>query len=184
MVCFRQFRPILLHSEYRGKTHVSIIVHLRYQIATDLTMERYALIFGANNFGALVLQTIITSVVVDSRGLGLAIIPQVSSLVVVAGWIHITEHLYPLITETVFSSQFIIYASYFSIIAVVFSLRGLYTIWRVQRSSKDLSSPVHNDPPECPEPQCWMKGIQYLPTEIITWERRKTKQIHFSLQTA
>lgn len=43
-------------------------------------MERYALVFGANNFGALALQTIITSIVVDSRGLGLGIIPQVSSL--------------------------------------------------------------------------------------------------------
>jgi len=41
-------------------------------------MERYALVFGANNFGALVLQTIVTSIVVDSRGLGLAIVPQVS----------------------------------------------------------------------------------------------------------
>lgn len=40
-------------------------------------MERYALVFGANTFGALALQTIITSVVVDSGGLGLAIIPQV-----------------------------------------------------------------------------------------------------------
>lgn len=50
----------------------------RFQIATDLSMERYALIFGANNFGSLVLQTIITSVVVDGRGLGLGIIPQVS----------------------------------------------------------------------------------------------------------
>lgn len=41
-------------------------------------MERYALVFGANNFAALVLQTIITSVVVDTTGLGLPIIPQVS----------------------------------------------------------------------------------------------------------
>lgn len=44
-------------------------------------MERYALVFGANNFGALALQTIITSVVVDSRGLGLGIISQVSRLI-------------------------------------------------------------------------------------------------------
>lgn len=42
-------------------------------------MERYALVFGANNFVALVLQTIITSVVVDNTGLALPIIPQVSS---------------------------------------------------------------------------------------------------------
>lgn len=41
-------------------------------------MERYALIKGANNFGAFILQTIITAVVVDGRRLGLGIIPQVS----------------------------------------------------------------------------------------------------------
>ena len=53
----------------------------RFHIATDLTMERYALVFGANNFGALVLQTILTSTVVDSGGLGLSIIPQVGCLI-------------------------------------------------------------------------------------------------------
>lgn len=45
-------------------------------------MERYALVFGANNFVALALQTIITSVVVDATGLGLPIIPQVSRFIV------------------------------------------------------------------------------------------------------
>lgn len=45
-------------------------------------MERYTLVFGANNFGALVLQTIITSVVVDGKGLSLDIITQVSSLII------------------------------------------------------------------------------------------------------
>lgn len=54
-------------------------IPIRFQIAVDLSMERYALVFGANNFGALVLQTIITAVVVDSGGLGLAIIPQVGN---------------------------------------------------------------------------------------------------------
>lgn len=53
----------------------------RYQIAADLSMERYALVFGANNFGAVALQTIITSVFVDIRGLGLTIIPQVGNLI-------------------------------------------------------------------------------------------------------
>uniref|UniRef100_A0A3B4VC18 Solute carrier family 19 member 3 n=1 Tax=Seriola dumerili TaxID=41447 RepID=A0A3B4VC18_SERDU len=81
--------------------YMLLITIAMYQIAADLTMERYALVFGANNFGALVLQTIITSVVVDSGGLGLAIIPQ-----------------------------FTIYSSYFSVIAVLFSLRGLFTIWK------------------------------------------------------
>lgn len=49
----------------------------RFQIAAGLNMERYALVFGANTFGALVLQTIITSVVVDSSGLGVDIVTQV-----------------------------------------------------------------------------------------------------------
>ncbi|XP_060902283.1 thiamine transporter 1 [Labrus mixtus] len=100
--------------------YMLLITIAMYQIAADLSMERYALVFGANNFGALALQTIITSVVVDSRGLGLSIIPQ-----------------------------FTVYASYFSFIAVVFSLRGLYTIWRTQRSSKDLTTPSdRNEPPD------------------------------------
>lgn len=50
----------------------------RFQIAVNLSMERYALMFGFNNFAALVIQTIITVVVVDSRGLGLDISTQVS----------------------------------------------------------------------------------------------------------
>lgn len=49
----------------------------RFQIAAGLNMERYALVFGANTFCALVLQTIITSVVVDSGGLGVDIVTQV-----------------------------------------------------------------------------------------------------------
>ncbi|XP_041797060.1 thiamine transporter 1 [Chelmon rostratus] len=103
--------------------YMLLITIAMFQIATDLTMERYALVFGANNFGALVLQTIITAIVVDSRGLGLSIIPQ-----------------------------FIIYASYFSLIAVVFSLRGLYTIWRApKRHSKDSTPPLKNEPPDSDE---------------------------------
>ncbi|XP_022604220.1 thiamine transporter 1-like [Seriola dumerili] len=96
--------------------YMLLITIAMYQIAADLTMERYALVFGANNFGALVLQTIITSVVVDSGGLGLAIIPQ-----------------------------FTIYSSYFSVIAVLFSLRGLFTIWKAQRNKKGTSPPDKNE---------------------------------------
>nr|XP_019950784.1 PREDICTED: thiamine transporter 2 [Paralichthys olivaceus] len=99
--------------------YMLLITIAMYQIAADLTMERYALVFGTNNFGALALQTIITSVVVDSRGLGLAIIPQ-----------------------------FTIYASYFSLIAVVFSLRGLSTIWRAQRNKTETTPPHKKEPPD------------------------------------
>ncbi|XP_045559608.1 thiamine transporter 1-like [Salmo salar] len=68
-----------------------LITIAMFEIATEISMERYALIKGANNFGAFILQTIITAVVVDGRGLGLGIIPQ-----------------------------FTIYGSYFSAIAVIF----------------------------------------------------------------
>ncbi len=71
---------ILLQAEQEKEHLTKHNMRLRYQIAADLSMERYALVFGANNFGALALQTIITSVVVDSGGLGLGIIPQVSRL--------------------------------------------------------------------------------------------------------
>uniref|UniRef100_UPI0037E9B7E5 thiamine transporter 1 n=1 Tax=Semicossyphus pulcher TaxID=241346 RepID=UPI0037E9B7E5 len=98
--------------------YMLLITIAMYQIAADLTMERYALVFGANNFGASALQTIMTSVVVDNGGLGLSIIPQ-----------------------------FTVYASYFSVIAVVFSIRGLFTILTRQRSRRDSTPPVKNDPP-------------------------------------
>ncbi|XP_071353455.1 thiamine transporter 1-like [Trachinotus anak] len=98
--------------------YMLLITIAMYQIAADLTMERYALVFGVNNFGALALQTIITSVFVDSGGLGLAIIPQ-----------------------------FTIYASYFSVIALLFSLRGLFTIWRVRRNKRETTSPDKNESP-------------------------------------
>ncbi|XP_073346413.1 thiamine transporter 1 [Pagrus major] len=121
--------------------YMLLITIAMYQIAADLTMERYALVFGANNFGALVLQTIITSVVVDSRGLGLGIIPQVSK-----------AFPCPLITEIVcLFLQFTIYASYFSFIAVVFSLRGLFTIWIARRSSKHSTPPEKTEPPDTVE---------------------------------
>ncbi|KAJ8280542.1 hypothetical protein GJAV_G00056070 [Gymnothorax javanicus] len=78
--------------------YMLLITISMFQIAAELSMERYALIFGVNTFGALVLQTILTAVVVDSRGLGLTIIPQ-----------------------------FTVYAGYFSTIAVIFLLSSLYT---------------------------------------------------------
>ncbi|XP_041920227.1 thiamine transporter 1 [Alosa sapidissima] len=77
--------------------YMLLITIAMFQIAADLSMERYALIFGANNFGALVLQTVITAVVVDSGGLSLDIV-----------------------------TQFIIYGSYFCVIALVFFVWGVY----------------------------------------------------------
>lgn len=94
-----------------------IVVFPRFQIAAGLSVERYALVFGVNTFVALVLQTILTSIVVDSRGLGLDII-----------------------------TQFIIYASYFCLIAVMFFARGLYTLYQ-QRATREKtqSNTPHGD---------------------------------------
>uniref|UniRef100_A0A8C0HGC7 Solute carrier family 19 member 3 n=1 Tax=Chelonoidis abingdonii TaxID=106734 RepID=A0A8C0HGC7_CHEAB len=61
--------------------YMLLITISTFQIAVNLSMERYALMFGFNNFVALVIQTIITVVVVDSRGLGLKIVTQVNSII-------------------------------------------------------------------------------------------------------
>ncbi|OXB83093.1 UNVERIFIED_CONTAM: hypothetical protein H355_016657 [Colinus virginianus] len=79
--------------------YMLLITIATFQIAVNLSMERYALMFGFNNFIALVIQTILTVVVVDSNGLGLGI-----------------------------STQFLIYSSYFTFIAGIFLIRSTYTI--------------------------------------------------------
>ncbi|XP_074883877.1 reduced folate transporter [Buteo buteo] len=47
-----------------------------FQIATSLSKELCALVFGVNTFFAIVLKTIITIIVADKRGLGLSVHPQ------------------------------------------------------------------------------------------------------------
>lgn len=115
-------------------------------------MERYALVFGTNNFGALALQTVLTSVVVDSGGLGLAIIPQVSRP---DQRMHAASRSVATSTYYCFNSrallQFTIYASYFAVIAVVFSLRGLTTIWRAHRHKRETIPPDKDEPPSFDE---------------------------------
>uniref|UniRef100_G3UCB2 Thiamine transporter 1 n=1 Tax=Loxodonta africana TaxID=9785 RepID=G3UCB2_LOXAF len=71
--------------------YMLLITIATFQIAANLSMERYALVFGVNTFIALVLQTLLTLIVVDASGLGLEI-----------------------------TTQFLIYAGYFALIAVVF----------------------------------------------------------------
>ncbi|XP_039711496.1 thiamine transporter 2 isoform X2 [Pteropus medius] len=71
-----------------------------FQIAVNLSVERYALVFGINTFVALVIQTLITIIVVDQRGLNLPI-----------------------------SIQFLVYGSYFAVIAGIFLMRSIYIIY-------------------------------------------------------
>ncbi|MED6290356.1 hypothetical protein CHARACLAT_012213 [Characodon lateralis] len=57
--------------------YMFLITITTFQIASNLTMECYALTFGINTFMALLLQTIITVIVVDEAALGLDIVTQV-----------------------------------------------------------------------------------------------------------
>uniref|UniRef100_A0A667X1M6 Solute carrier family 19 member 3 n=1 Tax=Myripristis murdjan TaxID=586833 RepID=A0A667X1M6_9TELE len=79
-------------------SYMLLITITTFQIASNLSMECYALTFGINTFAALSLQTILTVIVVDETALGLDIV-----------------------------TQFIIYGSYYATISVLFLIRGTYT---------------------------------------------------------
>ncbi|XP_069492581.1 thiamine transporter 1 [Ambystoma mexicanum] len=87
--------------------YMLLITVATFQIAANLSMERYALVFGVNTFIALALQTLITMIVVDSRGLGLDIF-----------------------------TQFMIYAGYFAAISLIFLVSGIYRIVKSYRSKQ------------------------------------------------
>ncbi|XP_013873598.1 solute carrier family 19 member 3b [Austrofundulus limnaeus] len=82
-----------------------------FQIASNLSMECYALTFGINTFIALSLQTIVTFIVVDEAALGLDIV-----------------------------TQFLVYGSYYAAISLLFLIRGTYTAC-VQQCRPDTSEP-------------------------------------------
>ncbi|XP_077055355.1 thiamine transporter 1 [Siphateles boraxobius] len=100
-------------------TYMLLITIATYQIATNLSMKRYALVFGVNTFIALLLQTVLTVIVVDSAGLGLDIV-----------------------------LQFLIYASYFAAVAVIFFIAGLYTLFKRRRSGGQNELPTTESVPE------------------------------------
>ncbi|XP_042315364.1 thiamine transporter 2 [Sceloporus undulatus] len=95
--------------------YMLLITIATFQIAISLSMERYALMFGFNNFVALLIQTIVTVIVVDSKGLGLDI-----------------------------ETQFLIYGSYFAVIAGIFLCRSIYTIISI----KCQRTPLNPQKPE------------------------------------
>ncbi|KAL6116308.1 slc19a3 [Pungitius sinensis] len=85
--------------------YMLLITITTFQIASNLSMECYALTFGINTFVALLVQTILTFTVVDEAALGLDIV-----------------------------TQFIVYGSYYATISVLFLIRGTYTACINQRS--------------------------------------------------
>ncbi|XP_037764660.1 thiamine transporter 1 isoform X3 [Chelonia mydas] len=91
--------------------YMLLITIATFQIATNLNMERYALVFGINTFIALALQTLLTLIVVDSSGLGLNIF-----------------------------TQFMIYASYFAAISLVFLVSGIHSVMKNYRRQEEMPS--------------------------------------------
>ncbi|XP_020513861.1 thiamine transporter 1 [Labrus bergylta] len=89
--------------------YMLLITVATFQIAANLNMQRYALVFGVNTFMALLLQTLLTLVVVDSVGFGLDVF-----------------------------TQFFIYGGYFTLIAVVFLLAGLCKLVSRRRSEEEV----------------------------------------------
>ncbi|XP_022616243.1 thiamine transporter 1 [Seriola dumerili] len=90
-------------------TYMLLITVATYQIAASLNMQRYALVFGVNTFLALLLQSLLTVVVVDSAGLGLDVF-----------------------------TQFLIYGSYFIVISMVFLAAGLWKLASRRRSEQEV----------------------------------------------
>ncbi|XP_062982982.1 thiamine transporter 1 isoform X2 [Elgaria multicarinata webbii] len=88
--------------------YMLLITIATFQIATNLSVQRYALVFGVNTFIALALQTLLTLIVVDAKGLGLDIF-----------------------------TQFMIYAGYFAAISVVFLISGTCSIIQNYRRKKE-----------------------------------------------
>ncbi|XP_073523333.1 thiamine transporter 1 isoform X2 [Phyllobates terribilis] len=93
--------------------YMILITIATFQIAANLSMECYALVFGVNTFTALVLQTVMTVIVVDSSVLGLDLF-----------------------------TQFKIYAGYFAVIAIIFFVSAVYHIVKNcrQRAQAKLNS--------------------------------------------
>ncbi|XP_048200560.1 thiamine transporter 2 [Perognathus longimembris pacificus] len=101
-------------------SYMLLITIAVFQIAINLSVERYALVFGINTFLALVIQTIMTVIVVDQRGLNLPV-----------------------------RIQFLVYGSYFAVIAGIFLMRSVYVLYTA-RWQKEAQSPATAQSPTEP----------------------------------
>lgn len=99
-------------------TYMLLITMATYQIAASLSMQRYALVFGVNTFMALLLQSLLTVVVVDSVGLGLDVF-----------------------------TQFLIYGCYFAVISLVFLLAGVCKLASRRRCRQGGADSPESDSP-------------------------------------
>ncbi|XP_014405456.1 PREDICTED: folate transporter 1 isoform X2 [Myotis brandtii] len=98
-LCYMAF--VLFRGFYQFLVPIAI-----FQIASSLSKELCALVFGINTFLAIVLKTIITLIVSDKRGLGLHV-----------------------------RSQFLVYFGYFVVLSIAYFLGAvLGTLWHFPRS--------------------------------------------------
>ncbi|XP_061538903.1 thiamine transporter 1 isoform X1 [Phycodurus eques] len=99
-------------------TYMLLITVATYQVASSLDMQRYAMVFGVNTFVALLLQSLLTLVVVDSAGLGLDVF-----------------------------TQFYVYGGYFAVISTVFLFAGLCKLSMRRHAEQEVlsRSPVDTD---------------------------------------
>ncbi|XP_038051092.1 folate transporter 1-like [Patiria miniata] len=102
-----------------------VITIATYQIAKQLALERYALVFGLNMFIALALGSALTFIVVDSRTL-----------------------------NTPANTQFIVYGGYFFVLACAFCAKAVYSIsvygWRAAWRARLESRPTHHNQQQQP----------------------------------
>ncbi|KAK5906839.1 hypothetical protein CesoFtcFv8_004748 [Champsocephalus esox] len=90
-----------------------------FQIAKTLQRERYALVFGFNSFVGTILQSLLTAIVINTKSLKLTI-----------------------------TSQFLIYASYFAAVSLLFTVRGVYTALHMQRPAGSSQTEGDSNLPE------------------------------------
>ncbi|XP_041118817.1 reduced folate transporter [Polyodon spathula] len=107
-VCYVAY--VLFRSSYQFLVPIAI-----FQIASSLTKELCALVFGVNTFLATILKTIITIIVADKRGLALAVHPQ-----------------------------FLVYFGYFTLLTVIYFGAAANVIIKHFRSEKKPATPNQN----------------------------------------
>lgn len=118
-VCYTGY--VLVKSSYSFLITIAV-----FQIAVNLSLERYALVFGIDTFIALVIQTIMTMIVADQRGLQLPV-----------------------------TTQFLVYGSYFAVIAGVFLMRSIYILYsaKCRKDMQNLATTQGPDDPYLQEPR-------------------------------
>ncbi|XP_062435317.1 reduced folate transporter [Rhea pennata] len=124
-LCYTAY--VLFRGSYQFLVPIAI-----FRIATSLSKELCALVFGVNTFFATVLKTIITIIVADKRGLGLSVHPQ-----------------------------FYVYFGYFTLLAVAYLLAAISVGVRHSRHkqptelafAKELHQPTTDGPAEEKSPE-------------------------------